>query len=196
MPFSGLKGESNEVADRKQIKTRKPDNMRLPADKKLNAEGKAAFLEEYAKDAAFYTAGKALGIHPTELERALEEDPEFELECRMVTKRRVEAMESEAFRRAVVGVDEPVYYKGMVVGHINRKSDAMLQMLLKAHDPKRYREGISEAAGAQGGVLLLAAPMSPDMWRAAAEQMRKQQMSLAIGSEKIIDQPSNEIVRG
>lgn len=48
-------------------------------------------------------------------------------------------LEQEAIRRAVQGVKEPVYYKGDVVGHVEKRSDSLLMFLLKARDP-RYRE--------------------------------------------------------
>ena len=49
-------------------------------------------------------------------------------------------LEAEARRRAVTGIDKPVYYKGKVVGSITKYSDRLLMFLLKAHDPK-FRDG-------------------------------------------------------
>lgn len=52
---------------------------------------------------------------------------------------RKEAREAEAHRRAVKGWKEPVYYKGIECGTIRRFSDRLLELLLKADNPK-YRD--------------------------------------------------------
>lgn len=51
-----------------------------------------------------------------------------------------DALEREAFRRAVEGVDEPVYFKGEVCGAVKRYSDGLLAKLLCAARPEKYRE--------------------------------------------------------
>ena len=49
-------------------------------------------------------------------------------------------LDAEARRRAVTGIDKPVFYKGKVVGSITTYSDRLLMFLLRAHDPK-FRDG-------------------------------------------------------
>ena len=53
----------------------------------------------------------------------------------------VDILEAEARRRAVTGVDKPVYYKGEVVGSITKYSDRLLMFLLRAHRPQKFRDG-------------------------------------------------------
>ena len=53
----------------------------------------------------------------------------------------VDLLEAEARRRAVTGVEKPVYYKGKVVGSTTKYSGKLLMFLLKAHDPK-FRDGV------------------------------------------------------
>ena len=63
-------------------------------------------------------------------------------------------LEAEARRRAAIGVDEPVFYKGEVVGHIRKYSDTLLMFLLKAHWPEKFRENVSidqRVSGRDGG---------------------------------------------
>ena len=65
-----------------------------------------------------------------------------------------ELLEAEARRRAAIGVDEPVFYKGEVVGHIRKYSDTLLMFLLKAHWPEKFRENVSidqRVSGRDGG---------------------------------------------
>ena len=64
----------------------------------------------------------------------------------------VDALEAEARRRAVEGVDEPVYYKGQLIDTIKKYSDNLLITLLKAHRPEKFRERF-EHTGADGGPL-------------------------------------------
>ena len=51
-------------------------------------------------------------------------------------------MEIEARRRALDGVEEPVYYKGEIVGGVRKYSDLLLIFMLKAHRPEKYRENL------------------------------------------------------
>ena len=53
-----------------------------------------------------------------------------------------DVMEREAFRRAVEGVDEPVYQGGEKVGVIRKYSDTLLTLMLKANRPAKYRERV------------------------------------------------------
>ena len=63
-----------------------------------------------------------------------------------------ELLEAEARRRAAIGVDEPVFYKGQVVGHIRKYSDNLLMFLLKAHWPEKFRDNYAvEHSGPSGG---------------------------------------------
>ena len=54
----------------------------------------------------------------------------------------VDLLDAEARRRAVTGVDKPVYYKGEVVGSITKYSDRLLMFLLRAHRPQKFRDGV------------------------------------------------------
>ncbi len=47
-------------------------------------------------------------------------------------------LDAEARRRAVIGIDKPVFYKGEVVGSITKYSDSLLMFLLKAHRPQKF----------------------------------------------------------
>lgn len=50
----------------------------------------------------------------------------------------VDSMRAEAYRRSVVGVDEPVFYQGARVDTVKKFSDQLLQFTLMGHDA-RYR---------------------------------------------------------
>ena len=65
-----------------------------------------------------------------------------------------DSMELEARRRALSGVDEPVYYQGQVVGAVRKYSDVLLIFLLKAHRPAKFRDNFSvQHSGPAGGPI-------------------------------------------
>ena len=50
-------------------------------------------------------------------------------------------LEAEAHRRACTGIDEPVFYKGKVVGSTKKYSGPLLMFLLEAYRPQKFRDG-------------------------------------------------------
>ena len=94
-----------------------------------------------------------------------------------------ELLEAEARRRAAIGIDEPVFYKGEVVGHIRKYSDNLLMFLLKAHWPEKFRENVSidqRVSGSDGGPVKTEHVFqpTPELWdevlreRAEYERLR------------------------
>jgi hypothetical protein len=55
-------------------------------------------------------------------------------------KEAIDHLEREAVRRAVEGVEEPVFYQGMVCGAIRKYSDTLLIFLLKGANPQKYAQ--------------------------------------------------------
>jgi hypothetical protein len=49
-------------------------------------------------------------------------------------------MEDEAVRRAVEGVDRPIYYRGAVCGYVTEYSDDLLIRMLKARRKDKYSD--------------------------------------------------------
>ena len=47
----------------------------------------------------------------------------------------IQALETEARRRAMVGIEKPIFYKGHAIAHIHSFSDGLLMFLLKAKRP-------------------------------------------------------------
>ncbi len=84
----------------------------------------------------------------------------------------VDALIGEARRRAVQGVENPVYYRGEVVGYVRRYSDNLLMFLIKAARPE-YRDNykVTHAGPADGPVQVEAKPF--DVFARIAELTRK-----------------------
>lgn len=62
-----------------------------------------------------------------------------------------DALEDEARRRAMRGVETPVHYGGKAVGKIQKYSDALLMFLLRARRPEIYRERRTTELSGRGG---------------------------------------------
>ncbi len=52
-------------------------------------------------------------------------------------------LNAEAFRRALEGVEEPVFWQGHELGWIRKSSDTLLIFTTKGAMPERYRENVN-----------------------------------------------------
>lgn len=139
---------------------------------KIAHHKKRAFLLCFAELGMVTGAAKAAGIsrrtHYNWLEK---EDPDGKLSAQAVSYKAAfeEAREiaeenllSEARRRAVEGVEEPVYYQGKICGMKKRYSDSLLIFLLKALKPEKYRDHHAAKAPEKTYDELLADSWSPE----------------------------------
>jgi hypothetical protein len=67
-------------------------------------------------------------------------DPRFAAAWDEAAEDGTDLLELECRRRAVEGVDRPVFYKGQQVGTVKEYSDRLLIFLLKANRPEKYRD--------------------------------------------------------
>lgn len=79
-------------------------------------------------------------------------------------------LEAEMARRAIEGVDKPVFYKGEEVGTIREYSDQLAITLAKAVRPERFRDNVKVDADVNGGVLLVPGKMSVEEFLAQNNQ--------------------------
>lgn len=98
----------------------------------------SVFLEALARGEKAADAAKEAGVGRRTCYRWRTEDPEFAAAWQKAIKSPKCELELEALRRAVRGVEKPVYRGGEVVGHVTDYSDSMLMFLLKAHYPEKY----------------------------------------------------------
>lgn len=145
----------------------------------LNAQ-KELFIEELARTGNVTAAARTAGWkYPTVAEMYRKEDPDFDLAWSDAQKQANDALVAEARRRAMEGVQEPVFFKGEIVGSITKYSDKLLEVLLKGEMPEKFGNTPAQETE-QSGVLLI--PRSPDTvtiedWEADAA--RQQQELLA-----------------
>lgn len=121
---------------------------RKPRTAQAVATMKARFLLLYAQTGLVNKTCEALvfpdGGHVTRahIQRWIASDAGF---AQRYTDARVsfgESLEQEAHRRAVIGIEKPVYYRGEEVGTVTEFSDQLLVTLLKANLPDKYRERV------------------------------------------------------
>lgn len=113
------------------------------------AKKREAFLAELARRGNVSDACRAVDAPRQTMYDWRETDPAFAAAWDAALDEAADRMEREAFRRAVEGVDEPVFYQGDEVGSVRKYSDTLLIFLLKAARPEKYRERTEvQASGA------------------------------------------------
>ena len=109
-----------------------------------------AFLAAYAILGNKTRAAEAAGCDRHMHLYWLEHDHAYPVLFDKAHREATERLTEEARRRAVDGVDEPVFYKGDECGSIRRYSDTLLIFLMKGAMPETYRERY-EVSGPDGG---------------------------------------------
>ena len=87
-------------------------------------------------------------------------NPEFKAQMDDAKEEACETLESEAMRRAMKGINEPVFHQGKQCGTITRYSDTLLIFLMKAAMPKKYGSRVDLTSGDKP--VKLYATVSPD----------------------------------
>lgn len=159
----------------------------------ISERKKQAFLKSLAKTGRVKIAARAAGYTDTRhLRRLRQEDEDFANQWDEALASAADTLEDEAVRRATEGVEEPVFYKGRVVGHKVNYSDQLMMFLLKGMRPEKYRDSYSGAGVGQAfnlAVLPIAYP-STEQWEEVAGKVMDAQP--AQGSMRVIDvEPEN-----
>jgi hypothetical protein len=113
------------------------------------AQHKKAFLAHYREAGNISRACDAAAVERRTVYKWQEHDDGFALAFKQAQVEAVEALEAEAYRRAVEGVEEPLHSAGRMIGTVRRYSDTLLIFLLKGAAPAKYRERYD--AGPGGG---------------------------------------------
>lgn len=100
------------------------------------------FLAELRLTANVSRSASVIGINRRTAYDWRRQHPGFAVAWDEAIEHAVDELETEARRRAFTGVDEPVFYKGEECGVIRKYSDKLLELLLKAHRPDKYRESL------------------------------------------------------
>lgn len=159
----------------------------LTAAARMRMERQRLFLRAFAQNGIIL-----MGLQAAQCSRAnvlqWREKEWFETLYQMAIEEAADRVEMEAYRRAVVGYDEPVIYQGLpttvadpVTGEfkhltIRKYSDTLMAMVLKGVRPEKYRDNhkVEIEGNAAGGVLIVPGTIDPVAWaKAAGEQQAK-----------------------
>jgi hypothetical protein len=98
------------------------------------------------------TACQTLGIGRSTVYGWKDGSPEFAEALEKAQELGTNRLEDEAVRRALEGVDEPVFYLGKHVANVKKYSDTLLMFTLKGRRPEKWKDRVSqELTGKDGG---------------------------------------------
>ena len=122
-------------------KTKKTTKRKTTAGTRYGSVGKKRkFLKSLAESGHVTDSARAARVSRTTVFVWRRDDEQFAADYAQAIGESEIVLESEATRRAVEGVDEPIYQSGMLVGYKRRYSDLLLIFLLKATNPQKYRD--------------------------------------------------------
>ena len=96
------------------------------------------FLAELALDGNVTRAAKAVGVDRSNAYQRRLRNPTFAQRWDDAVESFADAVEAEAYRRAVTGTTKGIWWQGARVGEEQQWSDALLLALLKAKRPREY----------------------------------------------------------
>lgn len=110
------------------------------------------FLAALARNGNVTLACRHARINHATAYRWREAEPNFKEAWTHALTAAADVLEKEAWRRAVKGTLRPVFHEGVQVGSVTVYSDKLLEFLLKAAAPEKYRERVTQEH--TGGVLV------------------------------------------
>lgn len=146
-------------AKRRAIPVRPPGSER-----KRSRQTEEAFLDGLRGGWSVSTAAWAAGVHDRTVRRWKAASlatkskngtfaDDFALRWEEAYESGVDKLEDAAIRRAVEGVEKPVYQGGVLVGSVTEYSDTLLGLVLRGKRPEVYNTTRHEHAGKDGGVI-------------------------------------------
>jgi hypothetical protein len=99
-------------------------------------------------------SARAAGVGRSTAYEWRQTDPSFLAAWNEAEADGVDLLEKEAWRRAVEGWDRPIIHKGRVTGTYKVYSDKLIELLLKAHRPERFKDRVAnEHSGPDGAPI-------------------------------------------
>lgn len=144
------------------------------------------FLNSLRRTGNVSRACKAAGIGRMTAYDQYARDEKFSKQWDDAIAESADWLEREAWRRAVKGVDKPVYQQGSKVGTVREYSDTLLCLLLKANKPKKFRENTKvEVSGENGGAIETKTTHSFDLSGITDDELVKFERAFSSGPSRI-----------
>jgi hypothetical protein len=107
----------------------------------------AEFFRHLARTASVSTACEKTGLRRSSVYWLRNNDPAFAARWTEALDLGVEQLQDNAMKRAIDGVERPVWRGGEKVGSVTHYDNRLLQFLLKAHRPQVYDRPRNAAPG-------------------------------------------------
>lgn len=111
-----------------------PSIVSLPWGKKKQ------FIETLKQTGNVSAAARAIGVPRAKLYKKKKTDRKFSEEWQEALEEALDDLEEEVRRRALQGIEKPVYYGGKKCGSITAFNDTLAMFLLKARRPETFGE--------------------------------------------------------
>lgn len=121
------------------------------APKKLTDSALDRFLDLYRQTGHLVLCAKAIGVSSATISNFAQACPSFKEAMREAQQEAKERLLREAYRRALSGYNENVYFKGKKVGVMRKFSDRLLEKLLEGMVPEKFARH-ARPGSAPGGV--------------------------------------------
>ncbi len=110
---------------------------------------KPAFIEVLRETGNVTLAAQHAGQSRNQVHDVRQHSEHFAAQWDDALEEATDLLEAEARRRALTGIDKPMFFKGEVVASTKKYSDPLLMFLLEAYDPQMFRDdGKVEQPGA------------------------------------------------
>lgn len=130
--------------------------------KTWNRKKQASFLAAYRTQGTIRAAAELSGVSRNRHAVWLREDPTYAARFQVAEDDAKDSIDEEIRRRAITGVDKPVFQGGKQVGTIRERSDVLLIFLAKGANPEKYRERTENRQ--TGDVVLRVEVSEQDNW--------------------------------
>lgn len=117
-----------------------------------------AFLAVLRASGIVRHACEAAGVSRTTAYDRRERHPDFAAAWDEAMEDACDLLEAEARRRALEGVEKPIFWQGEQVATVREYSDTLMTLVLKAHRPEKYRERVDSRLSGPGGGPIQVAP--------------------------------------
>jgi hypothetical protein len=107
------------------------------------------FLETLATGYSVTAAATAAGVNRYTVYQWRSIDPAFAAQWESALEQGTDVLEDELRRRAYIGVEEPIFWKGNKIATAPKYSDTMLMFFLRGRRPEKYREFQQTPSGSQ-----------------------------------------------
>ena len=97
-------------------------------------------LSAYILTGLIATAARLAEVPLTLHEDSLQASFDYRKAYAAAQRDSVLSLEEQARHRALVGIDDPVFHAGQIVGYRQRLSDRLLILLLQANGPIKFRQ--------------------------------------------------------